>query len=202
MKTSLPCSTISYNSAEYLIKKLNRMIDEGTLSFYSFIYHFAEEDDKKDHIHLYIVPNGLQDTDKIREDLLELTNKEEKGLGTCPFRSSKFQEWFLYCSHNKKYLDSKMEVRKYNYQDGDFYSSDETYFRDLIHHIDWSKFMGSERFLNALRSGLDFRQCCIQGIVPISLVSQYRTFYDIYCSVTGVAKGETLSVPDAPVQKI
>ena len=91
MKTSLPCSTISYNSAEYLVKKLNRMIDEGTLSFYSFIYHFAEEDEKKDHIHLYIVPNGLQDTDKIREDLLELTNKEEKGLGTLPFRSSKFK---------------------------------------------------------------------------------------------------------------
>lgn len=201
MKTSLPIATVSYNSVVFLTKVLNRLVDEKRINFWSFIEHMPEDDEKKIHLHVFLVPNGIQDTDNLREDFQEFTSVNEKPLNILPFRSSKWQEWFLYSSHNRKYLDSKMEVRKYYYSKEDFCNSDDTYFNELIHTIDYSKFMGTERFLNALRNGLDFRQCCIQGIVPIGLVGQYQRFYEVFkgssgAVPSGVAKGETLSVPE------
>ena len=96
MITRNPISTISFNSIDHLIKCLNRLLETREINFYSFIEHLPEENEKKSHIHLYIVPNGQIDTDKLREEFFEFIDKNSLPLGVLPFMCSKFQDWYLY----------------------------------------------------------------------------------------------------------
>lgn len=58
MNTSKPISTVSFNSAPFLLSKLDELVDNRTLSFYAYIKHFGEpsesKDTLKDHFHIYI----------------------------------------------------------------------------------------------------------------------------------------------------
>ena len=60
-KTSSPISSISYNTKPFLINKLNSLIYSGYISYWEFIVHLPDKDDKKKHIHLYCVPNKSLD---------------------------------------------------------------------------------------------------------------------------------------------
>ena len=80
MKTSKPFSTISYNSPEFLIVKLNDLVERRVIAFFAFVKHFKEADEKKDHIHLIIFPNGQYQTDALKDylaepDFSDLSNK-------------------------------------------------------------------------------------------------------------------------------
>ena len=44
MNSRCPISTISYNTEQFLIKELNKMIDERIIDFYAFICHLPEDD--------------------------------------------------------------------------------------------------------------------------------------------------------------
>ena len=57
MRTSKTISTISYNTKDFLEFKLMELMDSGDISDWFFIQHFAEEDEKKDHIHLWVKSN-------------------------------------------------------------------------------------------------------------------------------------------------
>ena len=69
MRTKGLVSTISYNTPEFLELKLQELYKKHTISDYMFIQHIAEEDEKKDHIHLLIEPNTLIDTMVIQDYL-------------------------------------------------------------------------------------------------------------------------------------
>lgn len=111
MKTSRPFSSISYNTPDYLRVKLDELVSRRVVSFYAFIFHQKEEDELKDHIHLYIVPNGSQNTDDILDYLKEFTLADPlHPLGCMPAKSSKFGDWALYGTHNALYLASKVNL--------------------------------------------------------------------------------------------
>ena len=98
MRTTKPFSTISYNTAEFLKEKLERLVLERVISFYSYIEHYPEEDEKKKHKHLLIIPNGQINTDELTDILneIDMAHPLEKPLGVLPWRSSKFDDWYLY----------------------------------------------------------------------------------------------------------
>ena len=133
MRTSKPCSTISYNTAEFLTRKLNDLIKRGHIDFWCFIEHEPEEDEEKKHKHLYIFPSTLIDTNQLREELKENdVNNPLKPLGCMPFQSSKFADWYLYVVHDSSYLSSKGQARKYHYKDDDIIRSDNAVFNPLF----------------------------------------------------------------------
>ena len=70
MKTSKPFSTISYNTADFLSVKLNDLVNRRKIAFWAYVEHLPEEDEKKAHKHLYIVPNGQINTDEVLLDIL------------------------------------------------------------------------------------------------------------------------------------
>ena len=177
MFTSCPVSTVSYNTVANLKKCLNRLIKDKVITFYAFINHLPEDDEKKEHIHLYVVPNKRIDTDSLREYFVEPV-KGNKPLCCMPFYSSKWSEWYLYALHDAKYLESKCDTRKYHYKREEFTVSDDLYFNELIHTINYSKYVGSERFINAVKSGMSWKELCMKGIVPIGLVGQYQRMFD------------------------
>ena len=110
MRTSKPIATISYNSQEFLWVKLNELIDAHKISDFMFINHFAEEDERKNHIHLWIKPNTLIDTMDLQKFLIELVpNNPLKPLKCIDFRPSLVDDWILYSQHFEPYLASKNE---------------------------------------------------------------------------------------------
>ena len=116
MRTSKPFSTISYNSVNFLKSKLDEMITDKWIDFYAFVRHSPEDDELKEHIHLYIVPSTLLQTDYITEHLQEYDSTHpDKPLGCIACKSSKFDDWYMYGLHDKAYLASKGQARKHYY---------------------------------------------------------------------------------------
>ena len=170
MRTSKPCSTISYNSIEFLQRKLDDLIRRGFIDFYAFVEHLPEEDEEKKHKHLYLFPSKLVDTNQIRDELKEFDpNNPTKPLGCLPFQSSKFADWYLYILHDSAYLTSKGQARKYHYTDDDIISSDSDYFNELRHTIDWSKINTLGQVVQAAESGISFSEWIKNS--PVSLLS-------------------------------
>lgn len=142
MRTSKPVSTISYNTQPFLELKLKELLERRLISDYMYIYHFAEKDERKNHVHLWIKPNKLIDTMALQSHFMELVIGQKKPLGCIDFRSSKVDDWILYNQHYKPYLQSKGEKREFEYSKEDFYYADEDTFEYNYAHAfkasDWA----------------------------------------------------------------
>ena len=55
-------STISYNSDEFLKKKLEELYIRHIISDYFYIWHYPEEDEKRGHFHVSVKVNQRIDT--------------------------------------------------------------------------------------------------------------------------------------------
>ena len=87
MRTSKPVATISYNTQPFLDAKLLELVRNKKIQDFVYIYHLAEEDEKKNHCHLYIEPNTLIDTMDIQEFLKE-EDPQKPGKPLRPQKSS------------------------------------------------------------------------------------------------------------------
>lgn len=130
------------------------------------------------------MPDGQIDTKTVTNLLqeLDLKNPHLPPLGVMPWRSSKFDDWFLYVSHDVAYLASKGQTRKYHYQPSDFISSNDDFFNELIHTIDRSKYQKSKDFYDAAMNGVSFEKLLATGQIP---VPQFNQFLQMYNYITG-----------------
>ncbi len=112
--TAKPISTISYNSEQFLKRKLDAMLDAHIITDYRYIKHEGEGGDK-DHIHMMMYPNKRIDTAVLREEFNEVTaDADAKPLGCLPFRTSNADHWLMYVLHDPFYL-----VAHHSDDDGD-----------------------------------------------------------------------------------
>lgn len=186
MRTSRPIATISYNSDNFLTAVLSSLIQRRAISFWAYVEHFPEEDEKKAHKHLYIVPNGQIDTDSLRElfNELDITDPLQRGLKTLNFRPSKFADWYLYALHDSTYLDIKGQARKYHYTREDVKTSDEDELTEEIHLMDLSKLNRTLILRTAAESGVPFAELVARGQIPIQQTPAYKLAYDTVVSYT------------------
>ena len=178
MRTSKPIATISYNSEKFLNRKLGELVQKGIIDFFAYINHLPEEDDKQEHKHLFIVPSGIIDCNQLRNELVEVTSLGEEPEHVMPFRNSKFADWYLYVLHDKNYLDSKLDTKKYHYAESDLHISDYTYFNELKHVSDFTKYKSLTMFKQLVASGMSFGAIVERGVVPMNMISQYKMYYD------------------------
>lgn len=180
MKTTKPFSTISYNTVDFLTAKLDDLVCRRVISFYAFIKHYKEQDERKDHIHLIIFPNGQYQTDALFDYLCEpdLTDLTKKPLGIMPCQSSKWDHWYLYACHDIAYLASKQQTRQHHYLEQDFVSSDSDYLHELIANIDLSKYSRTAEFIKQVDCGASFDELVRKGFVPAPQFTQWRALYD------------------------
>ena len=128
MLTSCAISTITYNTIKFLDDTLTGLIEKGKISFYCYIFHKAEDDELKDHIHLFIIPCSRIDTFALEGVLKEVDPHNDLPLGCIPFVHSKWEDWFLYGLHDDLYLRIKGKPpRKFHYSKSDMHCSNETY---------------------------------------------------------------------------
>ena len=180
MRTSKPITTISYNSEAFLVSRLSELVRNHKVSDWIFIKHTAEQDEKKDHIHLWIKPNTLLDTMDLQNFLKEFDvyDPTKKPLGCIDFRLSQVDDFILYSQHFGPYLASKGESREFCYTRDDFRFCDEDTFDDIYQHAfkgsDWAK---RNQILQALNENtMSPTDLILNGTLPLNYASQLNAF--------------------------
>lgn len=186
MRTTKPISTISFNTPAYLELKLNELLRAGRISFWAFIQHKPEDDEggKKYHCHLYIEPSKMLQTDDIKSELKEYDPENpQKPLGCISFNSSKFDPWYMYAIHDKRYLASKGQARKYHYQHEDIIASDPD---DLLFKAKSIDLVGLSPYADmedAQRQGLTWADYFSRGTVPLPQVALFERAWNLLLEV-------------------
>lgn len=179
MNTSKPISTISYNSPDFLKARLEELVNNHTIADWIFIKHDAEEDERKDHIHLWIEPNRRLDTMTLQDFFKEFDpDHPDKPLGCIKFNSSNLDDWILYSIHDSAYLRSKCESREFAYRKEDFVYCDEDAFEEAFRHA----YRGSEwarrsQVLERLEDGtISEREAVRGGMLPLTVSAQLLAY--------------------------
>lgn len=132
MKTSNYICGVSYNSEKFLVKKLKDLYNNKIICEWYYILHHAEEDEKKDHFHVCMLPRDRVDVCDLADEFDEFP----KGKKSNPLKlivnprttpRDKISEWFLYVLHNVDYLKTRgCELKVYYYDIADIkpFSSD------------------------------------------------------------------------------
>jgi len=181
LRTSKPFSMISYNSDGFLKITLNELMKGGLVEFWAYIHHLPEDDESKAHKHLFIIPQRLVDTQTIQKALQEIdpNNPVAKPLGAIFPRSSKFDDWYLYSLHDKKYLASKGQTRQYTYNDNAFVVSCQDTFTELKNLIDYSAINRFADIIEKAEKGESLPDIIKTTNVPLQLVGQVKQLYYI-----------------------
>lgn len=130
MKTTKPLSTISYNSFGFLTGKLKDLTANDILKFWAFIEHMPEEDEKKNHFHVFMLPAKQVDDVWLQKQFIE---PDPQGARKCLLvEKSKFVDWYWYVLHDARYLASKGQSRKFHYLPEQVFSSEPDYLAELV----------------------------------------------------------------------
>lgn len=182
MRTTKPISTISFNSPAYLSLKLSELHKSGRISFWAFIIHKPEDDEggKKEHCHVYIEPSKMLQTDDLKSELREFDPSiPDKPKGCISFNSSKFDPWYLYVLHDKRYLASKSQSRKYHYSHDEIITSDADDLLFKAKSIDLLSLSPYADMMDAQAQGITWQQYFSRGTVPITQVVVFERAWQL-----------------------
>lgn len=200
MRTTKPISTISFNTPAYLEGKLNELVKAKKITAWHFMPHEPEEDEKKSHCHVWVLPTKMLQTEDLRDELKEYDpTNPNKPLGCLPFESSDFDNWYLYVLHDERYLAQKNQVRKYHYNRDMIVTSDEDYLDEQIRKIDLLHLSPYADMLDAIRHGVSWEEYFARGTVPIPQIMQFQTAWFLLFDSMRLAKtdrGDHVGHPD------
>ena len=127
------------------------------------------------------MPAKTFQTDDIVDELKEFDPAHpDKPLKCLHFRPcNSFADWYLYSIHDKSYLLSKGQKRKYTYLQEEFICSDSDELDLLVREIDMLEYSPFARLKNAYEQGLTFEEYFARGAVPVQQVGQYQKAWEI-----------------------
>lgn len=183
MATSKPISTISYNTLEFLIPRLDKLVCSGRISSWFIMPHNGErvEDEAcgKDHLHLLILPNKCVDLMQITNHFIEFdASNPKKPLKCMPFRVSKISDWILYALHEEDYLFAKGMVKHFHYTFDEFLTNDVDYLSLL--YVEAKQTLKTNPVLRLKRSaesGLSFGDLVRSGAVSVQQIRNCELYY-------------------------
>lgn len=181
MNSKSPFSSISYNTEPWLTNVLENFISKGKFVFWAYVKHKGEDDEAgdKDHIHLYVEPNSTFNTKKFTDECIEPCN-QLLPLRSMPCRTSVFDHWYMYTTHNEAYLKFMgLGERKFHYDRTDYVVSDPDYFNFLIRSIDVLKTSWYCAMLDSIKNGESFDQFFARGGVPVQQCKNYEHAYQL-----------------------
>lgn len=196
MRTSKPIASISYNDPAFLRLKLEELRRAGRISEWYFIKHKAESDEKKDHIHVYVQPSKMLQTDDLIKEFAQPDPAKPDKVLTCPrWVSSKFGDWYLYAIHDLAYLTSKGQSRQYAYTRDDVQAFNEDALDESIREIDLTSVNAVRRMMDAQQSGVTFAQFFSRGGVPINGIRSYEEAWELLRGETTYRAGRRTHTP-------
>ena len=140
---------MGYLSDDYLIAKLDEAISENKISLWCFIRHFGDEDLKKDHVHVYVIPTGTLDTVSFSSKFVEIDPGNPLPLRMLQWQPSKFDDWWLYILHDPDYLEMKRMKRNYRYSPDLVHCSDMEQLEYMISMIDYGNIFSLNKIISA-----------------------------------------------------
>lgn len=177
MRTRKPISNVGYLSDDYLIAKLDEAISENKISFWCFIRHFGDEDLKKDHVHVYVIPTGTLDTVSFSSKFVEIDPGNPLPLRMLQWQPSKFDDWWLYILHDPDYLEMKRMKRNYRYSQDLVHCSDMEQLEYMISMIDYGNIFSLNKIINAAQGQMSIAQAIKEGIIPQGQLNRYVNIF-------------------------
>lgn len=188
MNTTLPVSTISFNTTGFLDEALEKLVKSGWLEWWAYIPHVPEpvDDDGngKEHNHLLVHPAHRVQTEALRHALQEFDPARPKEPRGClPFWHTKhFGDWYLYVLHDVDYLRFKGLTRKYHYRPDDMVTSDRDALNWYVRQIDLKEISPIQSMIDAIGMGMRFEEYFYMGKIPVQQIRQYREAWAIVTS--------------------
>lgn len=167
MRTTKPISTVSFNTAEYLEQKLTELQRAGIIAFWAFMTHLPEEDETKEHHHLFVEPSKMLQTEDLKKEFLEPDPANPLPRGTISWQSSRFDTWYLYALHDRGYLRTLGEDRKFAYRPASFKTSDRDDLNDRARRINLLAISPYQAMEEAQAQGLTWAEFFSRGTIPI-----------------------------------
>lgn len=158
-------STIYYGKNLF---QLSELTSKGYMCFWAAVKHFPETYETKEHFHIYF------ESDK------KLSPSEWKILftnNTVTIHPSKFDEWFLYSSHNKDYLTSKSLSRSYEYNLTMFDSSDRLDFEERVYNVTVPKTAKLASVYRLIKNGYTPQDLLRDGVISPNVYLQIKAIY-------------------------
>lgn len=184
MSTSKPISTITYNTKDFLISTLNSLVNLGYITYYEFIEHQADTDDKKKHIHLFMLPAKSINLATFKNFFLEKDPNNDLPLSPTIFRSSVYGDWYWYALHEPDYLRSKGQTRNITYTDRAIISYDQTTHFQMVLDNPLENFCKmSDMFLHdfvikCVYDNVSLADCLKNKFIPLGKVQSVIAFYN------------------------
>lgn len=203
MASKLPLSVISYNSIPFAKAKLNEMRNEGYIMDYNIMPHLADTDDKKDHRHILVIPNGMIDWSDFRNRMQEFDPSNPlKPLGVSTFETcNSIDDWILYVLHDEVYLEWKQRPRNIvNYSKELMICSDENLYEQQYYHAyNESEFARHNTKLQLLQDP-DVRLTSLvsSGYYSINQIRNLAFYRELYLSEEYAEKTEKVELPSPP----
>ncbi len=184
MKTSKPIATISYNSPEFLKAKIEEWKNKGIIEYGMWIKHDPEQDEKKDHYHVFLRPARLIQTMDLENDSCEIDPQHpDKPFKMIGFRVSKESDWTLYAIHDPAYLMEKGLEREFVYSFSDIQTTCEDTLNDIITHLsDDRKGRLEYRLIDCINRGMNWQEIARSGLIPLRHMSGAKIMYQ---AITG-----------------
>lgn len=195
MASKKPSSTVSFNSDKYILSLLPSLVRDGLIDVYFSVRHYAEEDTKKDHWHILLVPSRPLDFNKVRCRFFEAVIGQSD-LGCLPFRPSKIHDWLLYSLHDSDYLCKHGLVRLNCYSVKDVVTNEPDYLTELYREA--RETLLDNRltlFVRQIRQGLSFGDILRSGFIPPNQIGFYREVYRTSTHLFGVDVNNGLALP-------
>lgn len=180
MQTIRVISNISYNTLEFFETKINELTARRFIDWAYWVFHLADEDELKDHIHFVLKPSKRLETADLRDFFKEIDPNHDKPR-TCTARwqpTNSMDDWLLYAKHDPAYLTSKGQYRRHHYEWKDIKATDEDALKADIACIDMRKYYILEWLEDAARSQTPFFVLVQQGLIPIAQRSQFEFQYN------------------------
>lgn len=181
MLTRRTISNISYNSREHFEHVVQSLRSRGIIDWCYWIYHVADTDETKDHIHFVLAPSTRIDTSALRKQFDEIDPSGNGLFLSCTskwFFTNSLDDWLLYAVHDPSYLTSKGQLRNHLYSYDDLHSTDPDALRHDWNMIDRLKYKRLEFLYDAVKQEVPFAVLVQQGVVPIAQRSQYEYQYN------------------------
>lgn len=189
MKTSKPIATISYNSSDFLRKKIEYWKNCGIIEFAMWILHQPEADEKKAHYHVYIKPAKLIQTMDLENDSIEIDPlNPDKPFKMVSFRNSKEDDWLLYALHASEYLAEKGLERTHTYDLSDVENTCDDTFNDIVSHLnDNRKGRIEYRIIDCVQRGMTWGQIVSSGLIPLRHMGGAKIMYTALTSQDNIS---------------
>lgn len=195
MKTRRVISNVSFNTKDFLVNALNRLIDARYITFWAVAPHKGEPHDDdgtsgKDHFHIFLEPHKALDTFDLSPFFLEPDPEFPEPRNVLLWTPSNFGHWYYYGLHDKYYLAERGKVKQYHYKHSDLFASSQPDLDRMASDLKYSDYVKYGSVLDAIEKGMTFPEFVYFTKPPLNQIAYFSKAYDSLSAAQAILKAK------------